>query len=338
MLNSLYPLKFTPRIFHKLWGGQTIRKWYSNVPSQFENVGESWLISAVDKFPTEVCNGPLAGNELADLLEVYMDELVGNAVYERFGNTFPLLFKFIDAADDLSIQVHPDDENAWELEQSMGKTEMWYVMPSDENASVIAGWKTPMDEAQIRDAIRNGSLAERLVTRPVKEGDAVMIHAGLVHALNRGTIVAEIQENSDITYRLFDYDRVGNDGLKRPLKLDHALRVMNFEQADPAVISHHEAERNQAANIVSTDYFTTNIIRFDKPVARDYAPLDSFVVYMCVRGACEVEAPEADGTERVQRLQLGEALLLPAILNDITLRPTTGECRLLEIYIDKIED
>lgn len=334
----LYPLKFTPRLFHKLWGGQHIRQWYDNVPSDFLNVGESWLISAVEKYPTEVCNGPLAGNELEDLLEVYMDELVGESVYERFGNMFPLLLKFIDADDDLSIQVHPNDEQAFEMENSMGKTEMWYVMPSEPEASVIAGWKTQMDEQQIRDAIDHGSLNDHLVVRPVKEGDVVMINAGLVHALNRGTIVAEIQENSDITYRLYDYDRVGNDGKKRPLKLQQALQVLNYDKADPTAVSHAQVSVNQAVNAATTDYFTTNVIHFDKPIARDYAPLDSFVAYMCVQGACVIEAPEADPVEQQQTLQLGQAILLPAVLNDITLTPTNGPCKLLEIYINKIED
>ena len=327
----LYPLKFRPRLFHKIWGGQRIRGWYADVPADYDNVGESWVISAVEKYPTEVANGHLAGDQLSDLIAVYFDELVGGRVYERFGETFPLLLKFIDADDDLSIQVHPNDEQAADLENSLGKTEMWYVMPeSAPDASIIKGWTTEMNPSLIHAAIQDGSLAKHLGHYAVRPGDVAVIESGSVHALKRGTVIAEIQENSDITYRLYDYNRVGNDGRQRPLMLDKALRVLNFS-AMPCTL--HTATGCGEENLARTPYFTTNLLTFSAPLERDYAPIDSFVAYMCVAGSCEVVAPEADPEEQHHTLSVGEAILIPACLNDISLQPTSPECRLLEIYV-----
>ena len=337
----LYPLKFRAHLFHKLWGGHTIEKWYDHVPADFENVGEAWVISDVPNYPTEVVNGSHAGDNLQDLLEVYMDELVGEKVSELFGNHFPLLMKFIDATDDLSIQVHPDDEYALEHEDSLGKTEMWYVMPAKGKSSIYLGWKQQMNLSLIHASVADGTLADYLLGYDVHEGDVAFIPAGTVHAMRRDTIVAEIQENSDITYRLYDYNRVGNDGKKRPLKLDKALDVMNFAPADPqskdpnaAVVTRTAPRIDGAVNIKQHPYFTVNLLSPTRPIQRDYAPLDSFVAYMCVEGACAVKALDCEVAENATvSLKLGEAVLIPASLNDIVIEPS-GHCKLLEIYVE----
>lgn len=337
---QLYPMKFTPRLFHKIWGGKHIKNWYQPSSDTFENVGESWVISAVDNYPTMIANGFLAGNSLSDILEVYMSELVGEKVYDVFGNTFPLLFKFIDANDDLSIQVHPDDEYAQEYEQSLGKTEMWYIMDSDKDASIILGWKETMTPELISAAIQDGGLADCLHSYSVKKGDVALIPAGMVHAMKRGTIVAEIQENSDITYRLYDYNRVGKDGKKRPLKLRQALEVLDFSPTDGKALTHFDGKLNGVENIAQTPYFTTNLLSFSRPVQRDYSLLDSFVVYMCVDGSVQLTALELAGADAaclpdcVLTMKKGEAVLVPACLNDIALTPTSQTCRLLEVYVD----
>lgn len=328
----LYPFKFRPYFFHKLWGGQTIKQWYDHVPADFENVGEAWVMSDVPAYPTEVENGPHAGDTLQDLLEVYMDELVGGKVYDLFGNHFPLLLKFIDAADDLSIQVHPGDDYAIENEDSLGKTEMWYVMPSAEDASIYLGWNKPMDEKRIQETIADGTLARYLRDYTVRAGDVAFIPAGKVHALNRNTIVAEIQENSDITYRLYDYNRVGNDGKQRPLKLSKAIDVMGMEADKPNALTHPEPVKNGAVNLQQTPYFTTNLLYLTQPAQRDYAPLDSFVAFMCVEGACTVKALDCEAEPNEAIVRKGEAVLIPATLNDIVLAPQ-GDCKLLEIYV-----
>ena len=329
----LYPFKFTPQLFHKIWGGHTIEKWYEHVPADYENVGEAWVMSDVEKYPTEVANGAHAGDSLQDLLEVYMDELVGEKVYEVFGNHFPLLLKFIDATDDLSIQVHPDDEYALEHEKSLGKTEMWYVLPSKGKAAIYLGWKQQMNVSLIHAAIQDGSLADYLREYKVHEGDVAYIPSGTVHAMRKDTIVAEIQENSDITYRLYDYNRIGNDGKKRPLKLDKALKVMDFSSKTEASCMPTAPCIDGVVNLKQCPYFTANLLSPTKPIQRDYAPLDSFVAFMCVEGACAVKALDADNEDAAVIMRVGEAVLIPASLNDIVLDPQV-HCKLLEIYME----
>ncbi len=329
----LYPFRFTPQLFHKIWGGHTIEKWYEHVPADYENVGEAWVMSDVEKYPTEVSNGAHAGDSLQDLLEVYMDELVGEKVYEVFGNHFPLLLKFIDATDDLSIQVHPDDEYALEHEKSLGKTEMWYVLPSKGEAAIYLGWKQQMNVSLIHAAIQDGSLADYLREYKVHEGDVAYIPSGTVHAMRKDTIVAEIQENSDITYRLYDYNRIGNDGKKRPLKLDKALKVMDFSSKTEASCMPTAPRIDGVVNLKQCPYFTANLLSPTKPIQRDYAPLDSFVAYMCVEGAATVTALDCETEDKTVAIKKGEAVLIPASLNDIRIDPQ-GHCKLLEIYIE----
>lgn len=329
----LYPFKFKAQLFHKIWGGQTIAKWYDHVPADYENVGEAWVMSDVEKYPTEVSNGAHAGDSLQDLLEVYMDELVGEKVYDVFGNHFPLLLKFIDATDDLSIQVHPDDDYALENEKSLGKTEMWYVLPSKGDAAIYLGWNQQMNVSLIHAAIADGTLSEYLREYRVHEGDVAYIPAGTVHAMRRNTIVAEIQENSDITYRLYDYNRIGNDGKKRPLKLDKALQVMDFNPDNEASYAPTMPRIDGVVNLKKTPYFTANLLSPTRPVQRDYAPLDSFVAYMCVEGQCEVTALDCETEDKSVSMRMGEAVLIPATLNDILITPQ-GHCKLIEVYVE----
>ena len=329
----LYPFKFTPQLFHKIWGGHTIEKWYEHVPADYENVGEAWVMSDVEKYPTEVAQGAHAGDSLQDLLEVYMDELVGEKVYEVFGNHFPLLLKFIDATDDLSIQVHPDDEYALEHEKSLGKTEMWYVLPSKGKAAIYLGWKQQMNVSLIHAAIQDGSLADYLREYKVHEGDVAYIPSGTVHAMRKDTIVAEIQENSDITYRLYDYNRIGNDGKKRPLKLDKALKVMDFSSKTEASCMPTAPCIDGVVNLKQCPYFTANLLSPTKPIQRDYAPLDSFVAYMCVEGAANITALDCETEDKTVTIKKGEAVLIPASLNDIRIDPQ-GHCKSLEVYVE----
>ena len=329
----LYPFKFRPQLFHKIWGGHTIEKWYDHVPADYENVGEAWVMSDVEKYPTEVANGAHSGDSLQDLLEVYMDELVGEKVYDVFGNHFPLLLKFIDATDDLSIQVHPDDDYALENEKSLGKTEMWYVLPAQGQSAIYLGWKQQMNVSLIHAAIQDGSLAQYLREYKVHEGDVAYIPSGTVHAMRKDTIVAEIQENSDITYRLYDYNRVGNDGKKRPLKLDKALKVMDFNPDNGASCASTAPRIDGVVNLKQTPYFTANLLSPIRPIQRDYAPLDSFVAYMCVEGQCDITALDCETDDKTVAIKKGEAVLIPASLNDIRIDPK-GHCKLLEIYVE----
>lgn len=329
---TLYPLKFRAQLFHKIWGGNTIAQWYNHVPADYDNVGEAWVLSDVEKYPTEVSNGSHAGDTLRDLIEVYMDDLMGEKVYAEYGNYFPLLLKFIDAVDDLSIQVHPDDDYALEHENSLGKTEMWYVLPSPKEASIYLGWNKNMDAASIHNAIEDGSLTQHMHQYAVKEGDVAYIPAGTVHAMKRNTIVAEIQENSDITYRLYDYNRKGKDGCLRPLKLRQALEVLNYESAPTDVLTHPEMDEKGVSELCQTPFFVSNRLKIKQTIERDYRSLDSYVAFMCIDGQAVIEAKDSDSPDKQVTIQKGEAVLIPAILRNISIQPIDGECQLIEIY------
>lgn len=307
----LYPLKFKPIIKPKVWGQ------------------ESWLISTYGKDQSIVENGFLAGNTLSELIEIYMDELVGGSIYQMFGDTFPLLFKTIDAQDDLSIQVHPDDMVAAELEQ-LGKSEMWYVSHADPQASIILGFNRATNRDEVATSLQQDTIMDIMQVVPVSQGDAAFVEAGLVHALRKGTQVVEIQQSSDLTYRLYDYRRPGLDGQLRELHVDQALNCLNYEAKQDPLINYNNPV-NSAASLVQDEHFCTNILHFDKPINRDYAELDSFVAYICAEGQVRVEALDGEDGEPVT-LNAGEAVLLPASLKDIQLTPD-GTAKVLEVYV-----
>lgn len=310
----LYPLKFRPCMLPKIWGS------------------EVWAVSAFGQYVSQVADGSLQGDSLQDLLETYMDELVGGRVYAAFGNRFPLIAKFIDAKDDLSVQVHPDDMTAYDRHRSLGKTEMWYVVQAEEGAAVVEGFTRELDREELQDLLRTRRLGEVLNCVPVAAGDVVFLPAGTVHALKRGVQVAEIQEASDITYRLYDYDRPGLDGQLRPLHIEQAMEVVDYMPCEEPLVAYGLPEADAgAAGLVQDVHFSTNLLCFRRPIGRDYAPLDSFVLYMCVAGEARVEAPEVQ--HEPVSVRQGEAVLVPACLHDIRLTPVGGEARLLETYI-----
>ncbi|MCQ2339379.1 MAG: class I mannose-6-phosphate isomerase [Paludibacteraceae bacterium] len=307
----LYPLKFKPIVKPKVWGQ------------------ESWIISAYNNEQTVVENGFLAGNTLGELIEIYMDELVGGAIYQIFGDEFPLLFKTIDAQDDLSVQVHPDDMAAAEVEQ-LGKSEMWYVSHADPQASIILGFNRATNREEVATSLEQDTIMDTLQIVPVQQGDVAFVEAGLVHALRKGTQVVEIQQSSDLTYRLYDYRRPGLDGQLRELHVDQALNCLNYDaKTDPLV--NYDNPVNSAVSLVEDEHFCTNILHFDKSIHRDYDELDSFVVYVCVEGQVRVEALDGEEGESIT-LMNGEAVLIPASLKDIRLTPD-GNAKVLEVYV-----
>ena len=321
----LYPLKFAPILKDKIWGGTKLKTLFGK-PATSDHLGESWELSGYEGDESVVTNGFLAGNNLAELLEVYMGDLVGDKVFERYGLTFPLLFKLIDANDNLSIQVHPNDETARARHNSLGKTEMWYVVDADPGAELIIGFAHDSSKEEYSEAVERGEV-ERLLQRvPVQRGDVFFIPAGLVHAIGRGVVVAEIQESSDITYRIYDYKRKDANGHERELHVAQALDVINFA-ASRQPKTPYEPKLNEPVTLVSCDYFTTNTLHFDREVVRDYAPLDSFVAYMCLDGAFTIHT---DGSETP--VQRGETVLVPAAINEVKLVPSQPST-LLEVYV-----
>ena len=329
MGNQLYPLKFKPVLKDKIWGGSKIKSVLGIDFAPLPNCGEAWVMSGVDENQTGITNGFLAGNELNELVEIYMGDLVGDAVYERFGNEFPILVKFIDAADYLSIQVHPDDELAAKRNIGYGKSEMWYIIDADPGSELISGFSRKVDRQTYLNHLKNKSLREILNFEKVSKGDVFYMPAGRVHALGPGIFLAEIQQTSDTTYRIYDWDRVDAEGKSRDLHVEEALDAIDFNVYDDYK-SKYEARKNGSANLLTSPYFTTNLIQLDQALAKDYSEIDSFVIYVCVEGA--VTIVHNGETELQVSISQGEALLVPAAIDRVDLVPTTAS-KILEVYI-----
>ena len=295
---------------------------YGNLP----NCGEAWVISAYPENVSVVQNGFLEGNNLNELVSIYMGDLVGDSVYEAFGDEFPLLLKFIDARDWLSIQVHPDDEIAQKRHLPNGKTEMWYILQADENAQLITGFKKKINRETYLKYFEEKKLPEILNYETVKSGDVFFMPAGRVHATGPGILLAEIQQSSDATFRIYDWDRIDASGMKRELHTKEALDAIDY-----AVPLHYKTEyaisKNRTATLVKSPYFTTNILEFDQPITKDLEEMDSFVIYMCVEGAGKLAWEE--GSIAIKK---GEAVLVPNIIEEVLLDPA-GTAKLLEVYL-----
>lgn len=323
MLN--YPIRFEPILKEKIWGGNKLKQ-ILNKPSTSKSTGESWEISGVKDDISVVENGSLKGKSINALLEEYKERLVGEKNYKKFGFEFPLLIKFIDAKTELSIQLHPHDKIAKERHNSFGKTEMWYIMQADEGAEINVGFKKSISEAEYLEHLNSGRITELLNFEKVKKGDSFFINTGKVHAIGAGVLLAEIQQTSDITYRIYDWDRVDAEGNSRELHTDLALDAIDFEKKDDFEMEYSQLE-NQSSNIVACEYFTTNFLPVKGTVTKDYSDLDSFIIYMCVSG--EAEICIGDNSEKIIQ---GQTLLIPAE-NDLV-KITSEGVELLEVYVD----
>jgi len=322
----LYPLKFSPILKDKIWGGTKLKSLFGK-DAQTDKLGESWELSGYEGDESVVTNGILAGNNLTELIEVYMGELVGDKIFDEYGLSFPLLFKLIDANENLSIQVHPGDEVAAERHNSYGKTEMWYVIDADKDAELIIGFTKDCTREEYLSALATDKVEDLLQKVPVTKGDVLYIPAGLVHAIGKGIVVAEIQESSDITYRIYDYKRTDDKGKERELHTDQALDVIDFSASKNPKIS-YKPEINEIVKLVQCDYFTTNVVNIDKAVTRNYSSIDSFVAYMCLEGNFIIEY---DNEKTI--VNKGDTILIPACIDEVTLIPD-NKVTLLEIYIE----
>lgn len=325
-MNNMYPLKFQPVFKEKIWGGQKIKTRLGLDFSPLPNCGEAWVLSGVAGSQTMVSNGYLKGNNLNEILEVYMDDLMGEKVFARYPDTFPILVKFIDANDYLSVQVHPDDALAARRKIGNGKTEMWYVLDASPEACLYAGFNQEMNCEQYLNAMGKNQLKKILNEEKVSPGDVFYIPAGRIHALGPGILLAEIQQTADTTYRIFDWNRVDKQGKSRDLHTDLALDAIDFHFHD-AYRTNYQKVLNKPVNLVDTPCFTTNILDFNKPLEKDYTFLDSFVLYVCVGGSMEIRY----NLDKIS-VKTGETILIPAVLGDFLLIPNPN-CRLLEVYI-----
>ncbi len=325
-MNNLYPLKFSPIYKDKIWGGHKIKDSLGLDFGNLPNCGEAWMISGYDNQQTEVANGFLAGNELNEIVEIYMGDLVGDEVYDKFGDEFPLLIKFLNANDWLSIQVHPDDELAAKKKIGTGKTEMWYVLEADRGAELITGFNQEMTREKYLHYFDQKKLKEILNFEPVNKGDAFYIPPGRVHSLGPGILLAEIQQTSDATFRIYDWDRVDATGLLRELHTGLALEAIDFKHYKKYKTEYKDAV-NKTTEIVKSPFFVTNSITLTQAIKKDYEELDSFVILMAIEGNSVLKW---DDNELL--LKKGEVVLVPNIINIIELFPK-GKSKLLEIYI-----
>ncbi|NNE30739.1 MAG: class I mannose-6-phosphate isomerase [Winogradskyella sp.] len=323
MKTSLYPLKFNPILKEKIWGGEKLKKHFGK-SSHSNQVGESWEISTVPKDVSIVSNGPLKGKTLQTLVDNYGSQLLGDKNFKRFGKDFPLLIKFIDAKEDLSIQLHPDDELAKKRHNTFGKTEMWYVMQADEDANLIVGFNQNMTQEKYLSHLKNKTLTEILNFEKVEEGDTFFIESGRVHAIGAGVLLAEIQQTSDVTYRVYDWDRVDADGNERELHNHIAIDAFNFEMKNDYKVA-YKTQTNSSNRLVSCPFFTTNFIEVNSTIIKDNL-FDSFIIYMCVDGKVDVLTETI--TETINK---GETILIPASLDQFKLKSDYG--KLLEVYV-----
>ena len=318
------PLKFKALLKQTIWGGDKIIP-FKHLDDHLENVGESWEISGVPGNETVVADGEYAGKKLNELVIEQKDKLVGKANYERFGDEFPLLIKFIDARQDLSIQVHPTDEIAKRQGKERGKTEMWYIMDSDKDAKLYSGLKKQITPEQYKAMVEDDTITDALAQYEVKEDDCFFLPAGRIHAIGTGCFLAEIQQTSDVTYRIYDFKRKDKDGNYRQLHTKEAAECINYTVEDD-YRTHYEHKKNEGVTLVECPYFTTAVYDLDEPMTLDYSELDSFVILIGLKG----EGTITDNEGNTVTISAGESILVPATTDTPRVE---GTIKMLETYV-----
>lgn len=321
-VSPLYPLKFDPILKEKVWGGDKLQRFYDK--NAKGKIGESWEISGVEENVSEIMNGPLKGRTLNWLLGNYKEKLVGEKVYKKFGNTFPLLFKFIDAQEDLSVQVHPNDILARERHDSFGKSEMWYILDVEKDGRIILGFNKNLNQKRYLEALSKKQIINVLNSQFVKEGDAFILDPGTVHAIGAGVLLAEIQQTSDVTYRIYDWDRPDINGKMRELHNDLALDAIDFSPSKSKL--DYNEEIDVPSHIGSSIFFSVNKLDLSKNYVRNLEEIDSFTAYMCLEGTALIETE--DFSESISK---GETILIPAQLPEIKF--ITNSVSFLEVFV-----
>ena len=321
---KLYPLKFKPILKERLWGGTKLKD-VLNKPIKSDITGESWELSGVKGDISQVSNGDLEGTSLQDLLDDQAEALMGKSVVDRFGKEFPILIKFIDAKQDLSIQLHPNDELAKKRHNSFGKTEMWYIMDADPGAKLIVGFNRDVEKAEYVKSIEEGTLTELMNYEEVDEGDTFFINTGKIHAIGAGVLLAEIQQTSDITYRVFDFNRRDKDGNLRELHTSLAIDAIDYEKKDDFKVDYPK-QQDMVNPMVDCPYFKTNFMELSKPMKQDLSDRDSFTIYMCVGGSATIHNDW--GSVPIKK---GETVLVAASSTYVDI--DTQQTKLLEVTI-----
>lgn len=318
------PLKFNALLKSTIWGGGKIIP-FKNIASAQENVGESWEISGVPGNETLARDGEYEGKSLNELVSLLKEKLVGADNYKRFGDEFPLLIKFIDAHQDLSIQVHPTDEIARRQGKERGKTEMWYLMDSDADATLLCGLKQKITPEEYAKMVENDTIVDAIARYGVKEGDCFFLPAGRIHAIGTGCFLAEIQQTSDVTYRIYDFKRKDKNGNYRQLHTKEAAECINYN-VESDYQTHYLPVKNQGVQLVRCPYFSTAVYDLDETMTLDYSELDSFVILIGLKGEAKITDNEGNETS----LRAGESLLVPATTKELKVE---GTVKFLETYV-----
>ncbi len=340
-MEILYPLLFEQDLHELVWGGKRLKPFKGMPADENDKIGESWEVSAVKGRESVVANGPLKGKRLDELISTYKELLLGKKVTAMYGETFPLLVKFIDAERDLSIQVHPNNDLARERHGCFGKTEMWYVMDAAPGAKLYCGFDSQISKYEYGKRVEDHSLCEVLREYPIQRGDVFYIPAGRVHAICGGSLIAEVQQSSDITYRIFDYGRLGLDGKPRELHTELAKDAIDFTVEDDYK-TNYSPQINKPVAISESPFFTVKILEVDREFHRKLFKYDSFIIYMCLEGDCAIKVLSTNGFGggiplfREIFLSKGNSCLIPASVADFIVTPlnSEGRTKLLEACID----
>lgn len=326
---QLYPLLFEPNLHKVVWGGNQL-KLYKGMEPSAEPIGESWEVSAVPTSTSIISNGEWKGKDLITVINENPEAILGKAVSEKYQGKLPLLVKFIDAKKDLSIQVHPNDEMAMREHGKMGKSEMWYIIKADEGAHLYAGFKQEITPDEYQQRIADGAITEVLADHQVKAGDVFYLPAGRVHAICGGILLAEVQQSSDVTYRIFDYNRPGMDGKPRKLHTELAAKALDYHIEDNYRTEYDESA-NKAVQIIDSPYFSVRVMEVSKPFHRNLLKYDNFIITMCIEGDCKIHV-RSTGDEIL--LKQGHSTLIPAAIADYDVIPLNGTTRILDAFID----
>ena len=325
---KLYPMLFEPNLQTKVWGGERLTQW-KQLPEQ-QHIGESWEVSAVEKSPSVIANGTWAGYALTEVINKMPEAILGKEVAKKYQNQLPLLVKFIDSNDNLSVQVHPNDDMAKRLHNGMGKTEMWYVLSAEPGACIYAGFQKALSPEEYARRVEDGSIMEALAKHEIYAGDVFYIPSGRIHAIGKGVRLVEVQQSSDLTYRIYDYGRMDLDGQPRELHTELASQALDYK-VYREYRSDYTDKIDTANACIDTEFFTVRVVSIKEPIRRNMVKYDSFAILTCTQGSCQVRIRS---TRDEITLREGYSCLIPAAIADYDLIPIAGEVKVLESYID----
>lgn len=325
---KLYPMLFEPNLQTKVWGGEQLTQW-KQLPEQ-QHIGESWEVSAVEKSPSVIANGTWAGYALTEVINKMPEAILGKMVAKKYNNQLPLLVKFIDSNDNLSVQVHPNDEMAQRLHNGMGKTEMWYVLSAEPGACIYAGFQKALSPEEYARRVADGSIMETLAKHEIYAGDVFYIPSGRIHAIGKGVRLVEVQQSSDLTYRIYDYGRMDLNGQPRELHTELAAQALDYK-VYREYRSDYTDKIDTANTCIDTEFFTVRVVSIQEPMRRNMVKYDSFAILTCTQGSCQVRIRS---THDEITLREGYSCLIPAAIADYDIIPLNGEVKVLESYID----